>query len=364
MKSSALIVLFGVFTATAVQAVEPLGYKPLRPGPVSHFRGSCESDPDGAKFAAKACILDDAFDPEKIGFYNEYTRPSCDRAKSLSDAQIERLRSAYTLAPGYMKAKLCRLTQLFITQKPGDTWTSWGFWEGADRPPGTGVFVAISSDALSTGKSIADEENYILNGLIHAMPDSDRAALPQFVSADRSLELGIVAELAHELGHALLADANADGTNRRHPRRRVSPAPRSACFESAVLGQSWNADIFHRHMTRWVPFASQNSNRQQHINFVLERTQRAVEQNDYAAATNQIRSIYRSGEFVSLFAATRPEEDLVETYKYKVLSDLKRPLRVQFPTRNGEIDTLHAIGRPVVRRKVNCLGQLGFLSQR
>lgn len=362
MKSWAPIVLVGVMLAFSTQLADSARRPSLQAGSVNHFQGQCENDPDGTRFAAKACYLNySRFDPARAGFGRLYHRPTCDRSKELPEPKKDVLARAYVLAPNYVKAKLCRLTQVFVTQ-PRDLWGSWGFWEAPDRPPGTGTFIAISDDFIGK-KSLAEEENDVLDKLLklHVQPRSQR--LPYFATADASDPgAAMLAVFAHELGHILLADTDADGTDPRHPRRRVSGPPQSACFEHAFLGQSWNARIFHRHMRRWIPFAEQDHNRQRTIVFSLKRLQREARARDYVEIGKEIMEVYQSREFVSPFAAVRPEEDFVETYKYKVLADVAGDLTIRFPIEGEDRKLSEVVRSPIIERKIRCIGDLGLLS--
>src|SRR5882757_7731794 len=120
MRTSVLIPLIFFVSAGSAQAAERPA--PTEP-PVSHFQGSCDSDPDGKKFAAKACYT--RYDPGKAGFGASYRPPACEKSKPVSEQQKETLANAYVRAPDYMKAKLCRLTQLFVTRASRDAWRSW-----------------------------------------------------------------------------------------------------------------------------------------------------------------------------------------------------------------------------------------------
>ena len=82
MKSSALIPFVVVMAAYSAQAAEQ---RKLTEPPVSHFRGTCESDPDGKKFAAKACYT--SYYPGKQGYYRGYTPPTCDPKQEVTDAE-------------------------------------------------------------------------------------------------------------------------------------------------------------------------------------------------------------------------------------------------------------------------------------
>jgi hypothetical protein len=161
-----------------------------------------------------------------------------------------------------------------------------------------------------------------------------------------------------------MADANADGTDIRHPRRRVSGPPRSACFEDAFLGTSWNADIFHRNMRRWVDFGDQHYNRQTNpaAVFNVQRVRSTARLHNFAAVGNIIESVYRSREFVSVQADVAPEEDMVETYKYKVLADATPNQPIVFRLGTQDVNVRDLVESAVPARKVQCLRDLGFLT--
>jgi len=360
MNSSASILLVVLLVANSAQAAE----LPIPGGPpVSHFRGTCDSDPEGIKFAGGACYT--KYDPGKVGFGASYRPPTCDKSGSVTEGQREILAKAYNRAPDYVKAKLCRLTQLFVTQS---SW-GWGFWEGKDRPPGTGIYIAIADRELgpASAKSVADAENELIATLL-GFTYGGRKRGPHLVRLQSDdppdASLTVLSGLAHELGHALLADANGDGTDRRHPRRKVSGPPQSACFEDAFLGVSWDAERFHQHMTRWVDFGDQNQNSQKNpdVKYNLKRLRTAVRNGKVDVANDAIRNVYRSREFVSFFASLRPEEDAVETYKYKVLADAAPNQTIRFRLRDGEINLLDELKSGIPAKKVECLRELGFLT--
>jgi hypothetical protein len=83
MKSTALIPLIVLMVAYSAQAAEK-SY-PTDP-PVSHFQGSCDSDPDGTKFAKRACYT--SFDPEYAPFGPSYRPPICNK-KPVTELQRE-----------------------------------------------------------------------------------------------------------------------------------------------------------------------------------------------------------------------------------------------------------------------------------
>jgi hypothetical protein len=363
MKTSTLIPLVFLAMAHSARAVEfPYQNRPTQP-PVSHFKGTCEVDADGTKFAEKACYT--TYYPGDAKTGSAYRPPVCQK-KPVSKDQKEVLAKIYSRAPDYLQARLCRLTQLFVTRSSPWGPVGWGFWEGPDRPPGTGVYLAISARELDRKKSIAGAENETVDRLF-GIADGDRrgprlARLREAAASDPVLT--ILAEVSHEMGHVLLADANLDGTNRFHPRREVSGPPRSACFEDAFLGASWSAEKFHRNMRRWVDFGRQYHNRLTNpdVEFSLERL-RAGARNSKVDSVNQvIRNVYRSKEFVSLAASINPWEDVAETYKYKVLADAMPNQKVEFRLAGQGVNVFDFLDSGILAKKVQCLRDAGFLS--
>jgi hypothetical protein len=352
MKSLALILLAGSVLMASAQARE--SSRPTKP-PVSHFRGSCEPDDEGRKFAAKVCYTSsnpgDNYDP-KTGLPNRnkpYVSPACDESKQVTDGQRQVLARMYAVAPDYVKGRLCRLTKFFLTASSGSSSDSWGFWEPPDLSPNGGVFIALSDQYVANDATLAGRKNDVTRALLQA-PEDPR--IPSFVSSgppDPSLAALSVA--AHELAHVLLADTNADGVNPRHPRRSVSGPPRSRCFESNFVSTSWDANRFHRSMRRWVGFNESAGNRPKNIN--LRNTM---------SASDKLRAVYRSGYFVSYFATVSPEEDFNETYTHKVLVDAKASLGIKFPQDDRTMDVLGLVKQPIPAKKIACLRQLGLLS--
>jgi hypothetical protein len=360
MKLNALFPFVLLVAACSALAAE--NSRPTTP-PVSHFQGTCDSDPDGKKFAARACYTKD--NPADAGYGDEYQRPACDNSKSLTEPQRQILAKAYVRAPDYMKGKLCRLTQIFVTDDTTEGPWGWGYWEGSDRPPGKGVYVAVSASELNTTTSVAERENETVDLLIQVRGERKKQARLARLKATTlsDPELAVLAGLAHELGHALLADTNADGVDEHHPRREVSGPPQSSCFEDAFIGTSWDADRFHHNMTRWVAFGDQNHNRPKNpdLRFNLNRLRESAEQGRLDRANGVLERTYRSKQFVSLAAIIRPEEDVVETYKYKVLNDVGSK-SVEFRLGRQKVSVPELLKSDVLSKKVECLGALGMLS--
>ena len=336
--------------------------KPLA-RPTSRF-GTCPRDFKPANFAAKACYVK-KFNPTETPPYggkHKYERPTCDGQSQITDDQKIFLAKAkillaraYELAPEYVQARLCRLTQLFVTPSDiGTDWSSWGFWEAPDRPPGTGIFIGISESVLAGTMTLDALEASVLDRLPNKKREDDdvpRFRFPKGGGDEPAHDpaLATLAVLAHELGHILLARTNADGIYPNHPRRKWVDAPVDACFATAFLGQSWDRRQFQLSMRRWVPFGNPEKN----------RTESGVD-------TSSTRKIYGGGHFVGAFATISPEEDLIETYRYKVLADanLNSPLSIKLPEATLGIELKSFLNAPVISSKIACIRRLGLLSGR
>jgi hypothetical protein len=351
MQSFKLILLAGLVVMTPVQA--RAAPKPVGP-PASHFKGACEPDADGKKFAAKVCYT--RYNPGD--FYDEagraapnkpYESPACDDSKQVTDDQRAILARAYSLAPSYVKARLCRLTKFFLREASKLDHESWGYWEPPDLSPKGGVFIALSDRYVAPDASLVNRRNEVLQALL-----PQETEMPTFVASGSSdpamAALGVI---AHELGHVLLADTNADGVHPRHPRRDVSGPPRSRCFESDFVSRSWDPNIFHRNMRRWVFFGDRRGNKAKNVDLTSART-----------ASDKVQAVYRSGHFVGYFASISPEEDFVETYAHKVIVDVQPTLTIQFPRDGRTMNVLDFVKRPVPTRKIACLRRLGLFSAR
>jgi hypothetical protein len=343
------------------------------------------NDPNGpaaGTFLAKVCDLQTPYDPSNPTSTTGYSSPICAGTASYK-SYLSQLAAAFTLAPVDVQQKLCALTHVFVTSSTSLP-DAWGIWEiapaqGSFTQRGNGgVYIAVPGSMLMSATTLAIEENTVYARLfgIASYPPTSPPNLPSFTSASaaaNSRAAGTLAILAHELGHILLADANADGTGvtgRMHPRTNNGTAlceqPVSRCFESDFLGTSseshrWNSNNFHANMRRWVPFGDQHGNNHQRagINFAtLAQDVRSGSSN----AVGEMAAVYTSGEFVSVFATVSPEEDFIETYKYKVLAAAKDPATL-IPldlTFTNQGDVLQAVRNPApdLARKIGCVSVL------
>ena len=129
------------------------------------------------------------------------------------------------------------------------------------------------------------------------LPWFDETASPSNTS-----QAAILAILAHELGHVLLADTNADDSGTRHTHPRPCDQPAEKCFDKAFLGappgtSHWNKKFFVQTSGGGSFFGDQNNNK--HLNTKVDFGQvkaflhpQTPNQPDYASAAKAIRNIY------------------------------------------------------------------------
>jgi hypothetical protein len=245
---------------------------------------------------------------------------------------------------------LCSLTNLFV-QTSGTQ--DFGIWEvpggtapggpqgGRHASGGGGIHIAVRPLASINPLKLADQENMLLAAAL-GVPSSSIAPgglLPWFTSVDTPAQgMALLSILAHELGHLLLAETNADGTgnnNYTHGRSHLCDKPgnrpsANVCFDTYFVPPTpgttlWNPTYFYPGMRRWITFSDRNGNMYQDTAHELGRVRGLVnaplDPNDLSSANAAINDLLTS-EFVSLFAAMSPEEDFVETYKYQILANV------------------------------------------
>jgi hypothetical protein len=144
----------------------------------------------------------------------------------------------------------------------------------------------------------------------------------------------------------------------------VSGPPQNACFESAFIQTSWDEKLFNKRLQRWVDFGEQYGNRAKNpdLKFSLERLKHDVRRGKFDVANRLITDVYFSKEFVGFAAAINPLEDVVETYKYKVLADVMGDQKPGFDVDGRAINVFDNLNSGVLQKKVQCLSDFGFLS--
>jgi hypothetical protein len=337
MKSSALILL-----VTFVMASSALARPCARPN--AHAGAPCGNGGHFHICAATIANPDQLFNPvitPNTG-PNAYRSPRCGGG-AVDPRDLALFNGVYGLldvGPGRpgrpdVSTKFChKLHDLFVLPAGSN---AYGVWEMQGRGNGS-MFIALPSQANQPKpQTLADEENRMLAAAFVGTPPPGLT----YESDDLPAQgMALLAILAHELGHLLLADTNADGTGdpangyvhgRSDPGGGNCDTPANTCFESKFLAPPgtnntlWNRDLFHHNMRRWIDFGGpnrRNKNKYLDLNHDLDE---AISRNNYVN--------FLENEFVSFYASVSPEEDFVETYKYKILADVAQAsnLRLNIP---------------------------------
>jgi len=361
MKSSALILLVALVMASSVRA-DSCTHPPVYVG------GPCGSATD-----FHVCAVDIAnpnFDPANA----HYNTPDCGAA--LPPVDLTLFNKVYNLlnARSDVSTMLCtRLPHVFVLTGGSN---DYGVWEvppgikpnGQPRPArARGVmYIAVHPEA-NVPQKLADQENIMLAAALGV------AHLPVglgFESDDLPGDgMALLSILAHELGHLILAETNADGTGghgHKHMRsdlcftQQQRPNPKT-CFDNAFLAPTgvnnrlWNTATFHQNMRRWIEFGDVAHRR--------NRYQSAAHELGTVLANPGAAADLLDGEFASLYAAVSPEEDFVETYKYKILADVAQAsrLRLRVPGLAKPVEVLNKVStaaRSNLSGKIDCVNTL------
>jgi hypothetical protein len=147
----------------------------------------------------------------------------------------------------------------------------------------------------------------------------------------RGQALGVLATLAHELGHIKFRRDNVRNTS---------------CFQSRFVATSWpddgrnNPPATNTYQSRWVNFG--------------QAIGRPNVRSPFGASAAAVREIYSNG-FASALAAASPEEDYVETYKTAALIGARSPGILQINIGSPPIVVNSHRNHPVLQGKLGCV---------
>ena len=345
MTSRALILGVALIIGSPADAAQP-----KQPKCPAHFPSNISpcSEQDFEKLICYMYTFDPAALDPTSG--KPYSTPTCvggANPEAVSKPYINLLTKAYHLAPSKVQAALCKLRQIFVTTRTsyGPPRDPIGVWESPDR--GGNVWIAIPDYILDNASSLDHAENGILGNLFFPAPSPTTTpyppyppypngrSLPTFSPSATPAETEILAVLAHELGHIMLADTNAEGTKfAGKPGSRPCDKPASACFDTYFLS-GWDVSKFKQR--RWIVPGHANANQYLSSPGFSDISKDVANGNDSKATMDTYNGIYSRPAFVSIFAAVSPEEDYVETYKYKTLAAAQGAslnLRISFPNQN------------------------------
>jgi hypothetical protein len=313
--------------------------------------GTAFSQPVPCNFAAKVQLLPPGFDPSS-------GNPPPQGAP-VGQPYANDLNRAFAIAPPAFQTQLCGLDGVFIDQTVCSSWDacfghSWGF----RRRLGPGRYIGISVMLWSGQPVYSRFESALFRDLLPLGTVAFANANP---GAD-TFAMTLLAALAHEMGHvrwydiidpgrtgvqnfgALCGgsffDAWAGGAARVHP----SPPWRELLTMGARQAHP-------------IPDAHQSPPQ-------IPQIDAQVQAGHTLQAGDLLDWIYKpSAPWASFFAAISPDEDFVETYKFKVLTSAAPPLTslpIQFPgtlgVYNEDIPAAYSQNlKPQLASKVNCI---------
>jgi hypothetical protein len=262
------------------------------------------------------CYLGGAYDPQK----QPYQPPQCSGTPvSLGERAV--ITRAFDLAHSRVQADMCRLNTIFITS------SNIGVRENpADQ--GTGKYIFLDARLLNGGggATLAAEEAATQNAVLTQLGNTNVTL--QYSAAPDNGFLGVLAVMAHEMGHVNWYD------------KKVGAKP---CFVSSFMNPTWTGSVPNR---RWVNFAAPTANDHSVDPDTHPKKRRLT--------PGKVKKLYDN--YVSVFAAVSPEEDYVESYKLSaLLSDVVQ--NVAAFSANGN-DILANAQRQPIRGKLACVRSL------
>jgi len=260
----------------------------------------------------------------ETGSYNppnggSYSPPTC---TSTSNGNKTAVGNAFDLAPVKVKLELCALKNIII--QTDSTAVPMGFWENPLTKSTSGgrpnSYILIRSDSTTSNlKKVLNDnftsvfKNTTPNGL-----NPDHTVTPDSVS------LGLLAVLAHEVGHIKWHRDNIYSS--------------LGCYYDNFVGanNAWKADgqLATSVVRPWHPdFADPNAGGPPN-----QRASHTDNQapDPHASGLNpgQVRNLYTKG-FVSAVAGISPEEDFVETYALLTILNVSTPPMIKLSITNG-----------------------------
>ena len=275
------------------------------------------------------------------------------------------LRAAFALAPPFLRARLCRLDGVFISQN-SDSWGFRNYYTGAH-------YVAVTKD--------------LWNGNAHAMPyqSFENRTLRQLLRGwtgphhpaggpdPNDPARTVLAALAHEYGHTLFYDTFVPvrgGPANWDPNFDQFCNDGRGNFFTSAAG-TWDPNITDEPpANRWRglgDIASLHRTGDVQIRQIVDAVP-APGMPDTKDAGRKLARIYDpsstlppQGRWAGLFAAFSPQEDFVETFKLFVLRKAAAPLQslpITIPIAGGPQFSADipatCPARPALRRKLSC----------
>jgi hypothetical protein len=234
-----------------------------------------------------------------IASYNPSTTnsPGCDTSRTVPQATVTLINNAYSAAPAGLKACLCSLTHIYVTDDA--TYGSWGKWENPRR---SGQYRRVKGNDNSSIALYTSD----LNTTVPQQQDAHLATLQiaAGVATDTEVNhsnidsstLAVLYALAHEMAHmSWKRDNGLYGTG----------------CQLKDMAKSWldpqNAPTWATRL--WTTFGDTR----------FGQRNQSVLPNPWNASAGDLQTIYTGGVVTALGAAN-PEEDFVESYAVETIN--------------------------------------------
>lgn len=259
--------------------------------------------------------------------------PSAANQINLPSTALADIEAAFSIAPNFFQKELCDLDHIYIdTYKQSMNPTAWGIRERlypADplvpRTKHVGISATVwSTLAGSSSPPYTTYENYLFNALLapvlpaaanwvsnfsySASPDPASSSSPSNANA-----VAMLALLGHEMGHIIWWDKNVQTITKCTKATR----PQFSLY-------SWpSGNVAHGFRRLGQQDAGNHTSEGPDLQTIALdlRFDSPPNSRNYPSAFADLRTIYGSGNWASLFATVSVDEDFIETFKLWVLTD-------------------------------------------
>lgn len=305
------------------------------------------------------CTLTTDYSPIETNPYIPPPASGCPAAPEYQ-AHVEAIQGAFELAPPGLQLEICRLKSIFIVtpgSSPNGIRYSWDIWENPRNnrtPAGTkpNSYVALQLDAFEASNLLNEQEDAFLTVLKNDALLPEIAHVVTGVTEEQSRLLAILSVMAHEIGHIKWHRDNVYGS--------------LPCYYDAFIEPSWQKAELPAFLARkWAPSVATSEASGVGAARVTHKNKSVPSPHDSGMTFDGIRRIYDSRPpadsvvdgFVTVAAATSPEEDFVESYKIAVYSSMPAlAIELNLPN-TAPIDLVRGRNH-VVQGKLGCAASL------
>ncbi len=347
-------------------------------GAASLASGTC---PDGSKYLSKVSYLARPFQPD--------TGLNAPTGTALPDPYGPDLVQAFDIASPTFQARLCSVDAIYVqgtacTSDEQCFGESWGWWQSTNKFHGgrlVGLSAALWSYKPAPGAPSGAYSRYetdLMNTVLPlksarysgaascSSPGGCRCDSGGNCTSADIFPMALLAALAHEVGHIRWYDLVVT----YDPVSKTYSAPRNICTDGSEFFSGWGQPVKGppkwRHVltpqqrrSDWGGPGSNWPNIHRNIPHIRD-IDWSGNQEDRANKT--LALLVGDQPWASVFGSISPDEDFVETYKFKVLTTARLPVKwvkITIPTlppQDTNIADDYARGaKPSLAKKLGCI---------